>query len=201
MNNIGSDPPYQLRYITLSTGQETVIANGLYPQWSPDSNNLVFCRGSVNTYNIWKRTINTGIETQLTFGSDFNIRPDWSNNGQTIIYNKNDVNPTIWTVPAGGGSPVQVPLAYGYGPKWSPDDTLITVEAGNDFGGYSIYVFNMITHELFQATPDSTYWCLEPDWSPDGGKLAYARQSNIWVVTYGVSVEATSLGRLKSLYR
>jgi Tol biopolymer transport system component len=200
-NNNGS--VYQMRYVTLSTGQETVVASGHNPRWSPDNSYLVFYRGAVNTYNIWKRALSSGIETQLTFstGTAFNTRPDWSNDGQTIIYNYGSVNPTLWTVPAVGGTPTQVPLAYGYGPKWSPDDSLITIEAGNDFGGYSIYVFNMITHNLFQATPDSTYWCLYPDWSPDGGKIAYARQSNIWVVTYGVSVEATSVGRLKTLYR
>jgi len=59
----------------------------------------------------------------------------------------------------------------------------------------------MMNHELFQATPDSTYWCVQPDWAPDGGKIAFARQGNIWVVTYGVGVEATSLGKLKLLYK
>jgi Tol biopolymer transport system component len=201
--NFTSSGSYHVRYITLSSGQETLVTDGALPCWSPNGAFLAFCRVNGNQWYIWKKELSTGIETQLTFGSYYDTGPDWSHNGFLIIFNRNDVNPTIWTIPSEGGTPTQVPLEYGYGPKWSPDDMKIAVDAGNDFGGYSIYVYNCLTHELFQATPDSIEWCVSPAWSPDGGKIAYnnAHDDNIWVVTYGVGVESTSLGRLKSLYK
>jgi dipeptidyl aminopeptidase/acylaminoacyl peptidase len=198
-----NEPPWLIKVVSLATAQESILTSGYDPTWSPDDGYIVFAKGDVSETNLWKRELSTGIENQLTFTADIEQNPDWSNNGQTIIYNHNDVNPTIWTIPAVGGTPTQVPLDYGYGPKWSPDDTKIAVDAGNSMGGYSIYVFNMITHNLFQATPDNTYWCLEPDWAPDGSKIAYLNgaDSNIWVVTYGTSVENTSLGNIRALYK
>jgi Tol biopolymer transport system component len=199
--NGNNDPPWQIRTVTLATGQETVITDGYDPAWSPDGEYIVFARGNTAETNLWKRELDTDIETQLTSSAGIEQNPDWSHDGQTIVYNYGDVTPSIWTVPAAGGSPIHVPLAYGYGPKWSPDDARIAIEAGNDLGGYSIYVFNMMTHNLFQATPDSTEWCMQPDWSPDGGKIAFYRMSNIWVVTYGENVKEISIGRLKALYK
>jgi TolB protein len=203
MNSVGSNPYHQLRYVTLATGLETIVCEGFYPNWSPDSKYLVFARGSGTDKDIWKRELSTGIETQLTSTAGMEHSPDWSHNGQTIIYNYDDVEPTIWTIPSSGGIPNQVPVSYGYGPKWSPDGSLITFDAGNSMGGYSIYVFNLNSHEEFQATPSSTDWCVEPDWAYSGGKIAFFNASigDIWVVTYGSDVESRSLGQLKALYK
>jgi Tol biopolymer transport system component len=44
--NITGSGSYQVRYITLSTGQETIVTDGMLPQWSPDGNYLVFSRGT-----------------------------------------------------------------------------------------------------------------------------------------------------------
>lgn len=201
MNNTGASFPYQLRYVTLATGEETVVADGYLPHWSPDGKFLIFARGNNTEANIWKRELSTGIETQLTFTTGIEQSPDWSNNGQTIIYNVGNYNPTIWTISCSGGNSAQLPIEIGYSPRWSPDDALIAYSADNYLGGYSIYVYKLNDHSILQVTSGNTEHNIDPDWSPDGSKIAYTRSGNIWITTYGTAVEAISLGQLKSLYR
>jgi dipeptidyl aminopeptidase/acylaminoacyl peptidase len=186
----------------LNTGIETSVREGLCPQWSPDGNNLVFAAYNGETYpHIWRKNLTTGEEIMLSDGVGYEMYPDWSCDGLLVIYNKGDLLSTIWTVPAVGGSSTQIPISYGISPKWASTGDKIAFSAGNSFGKYSIWVYNLLNQELKQATTSGQYYDMNPDWSPDDSKIAFRRSGNIWITTFGVNVEATSLGSIKALYK
>lgn len=71
------------------------------PSWSRDGKSIYFASDRTGTRQIWKHSLETGSEKQLTEHGGFN--PLESYDGRTIFYSKFD-EPGIWSMPASGGS-------------------------------------------------------------------------------------------------
>lgn len=190
----------------MTTKQETLlIPNAGYPTWSPDCQYMAFCRNNGTETNIYKRNLLTDVETQLTSGTEPQLCPDWSHDGNSIVYMLGNYLPTVWTVPASGGASTQLQFNYGYYPKWSPDSRSIVTEAGTTQGSYAIWVYHVITQQDRQITitPQSV-GCYYPDWSPNGKKIAFSSwmgfgSRDIWVID--CVLQLSSVGQIKVLYR
>jgi len=151
------------------------------PGWSPDGSKLV-----IETAN--------GLETIDADGTNRNvivsgtggtvIDPAWSPDGSKIAYVVvGTTHDSIWTVPAGGGSPTSVlsPSAFLSSPTWSPDgskiaflETLLT--RGNP---PNIWIMNADgsnpTELPTTNVPDPGGFELRNlAWSPDGSKLLFS---------------------------
>lgn len=101
------------------------------PSWSPDGKEIAFIRGVGEGLEaptggrqlfVASAADPKSEERQLT--TDGAERPDWSPDGQTILF---DNEPALWTIPAKGGSPRRLPVHTGVGSQvntfgsWAPD--------------------------------------------------------------------------------
>ena len=68
-------------------GQEIkIVENGYYPQWSPDSKQLVYQSNTSGSWNIWITHVKGGAPKQLTNDNDFDYHPAWSDDGRWILF-------------------------------------------------------------------------------------------------------------------
>jgi len=115
---ISERQPYGIYTHDLSNGAETlIIPDGSCHSWSPEGNKIVYSKYVNGNTDLYIKDMTSGVETRLTTDPDQDAWPDWSHDGLKIVYDIGDVNPTMWVIPATGGSPMQVPLDYGYFPK------------------------------------------------------------------------------------
>jgi Tol biopolymer transport system component/DNA-binding winged helix-turn-helix (wHTH) protein len=83
------------------------------PAFSPDGKELAFVRtnGALNMADIFITPANGGAVRRLTF--DNTVIPDpptWTRDGRSIVFSSPRVSiPTLWRIPASGGSAVQIP--------------------------------------------------------------------------------------------
>jgi eukaryotic-like serine/threonine-protein kinase len=105
---------------------------GYYPAWSPDGKSLVIGEDTfveptsraLFPSALWIIEVATGAKRRLTEGDA--VQPSWSPGGHRVAYwgtRPGGAQRDIWTIPAGGGAPVQVTddEAFDWNPVWSPD--------------------------------------------------------------------------------
>jgi len=178
----GSPPPPpgsgqgggQAETVTITEGTD------LDADLSPDQSTLIF--GLQN--GLWRMAGDGGQATRLNDPEQDFVRPDWSPDGERIVFQGyTDNNYHILTM-APDGSDVQ-PLTSGQyddrGPVYSPDGTRIAFASDrNDDpttkGNSNIWVLDIASGDLTQWTddPESEY---QPAWSPDGTRIAYTVSS------------------------
>ena len=102
-----------LRSITSGPGDDVV------PSWSRDGKSIYFASKRTGDWQVWKRSMGSGAESQLTTHGGFD--PFQSNDGQTIYFSRFD-QPGIWSIPAsGGGESLVIPdkPQLGYWGHWA----------------------------------------------------------------------------------
>ena len=106
---------------------------------SPNGNTLVF---QALGY-LWKKDLPSGTPTRLTLGTDFEFEPQFSPNGNDIVFVAwNDLEKgAIFTVPSVGGTPQKITSSKGIyrTPSYAPDGRSIVFrkEKGNTDQGMS----------------------------------------------------------------
>jgi Tol biopolymer transport system component len=161
------------------------------PSWSPDGTKVVFARA---TYiedcsfdpacaQIWIVEADGTDERRLTPASARSEAPDWSPDGDRIVFQQ-------WNVPYDYSGQIDIyamnvdgsdirQLTDGPGanedPAWSPDGERIVFSRYVD-GEYEIWVMNAEGSEQRRLTPRGVS-AHSPAWSPDGEKIAVTRQS------------------------
>ena len=123
--------------------------------------------------------------TQLTRG-DGELFPDCSVDGKWVVYlslNKSE-GFTLWRVDMEGGNPVQLTHQWAYGPRISPDGTLVAYGTLGASQPHDVMVV------IESASGQRRYsWDTPPDivdyhWAPDGQAVDYlitrGEVSNLW---------------------
>jgi len=98
-----------LRQIT-TNGTPNVV-----PSWSRDGKTLYFTSKRTGRWEVWKRTLETGAEAQLSQNGGFD--PIESLDGK-FVYFSNFEEPGLWKMPAAGGRQSQVLRDRPQGPYW-----------------------------------------------------------------------------------
>jgi TolB protein len=157
------------------------------PSLSPNGRRIVFQKGMLYFSDLYVMNLRGRILYKLTSSFGQESGPAWSPDGTTIAFIADDPDTgdsQIWTIPAGGGAPVEITHSTldKWGVDWSPDGASLAFTAGAQIGivgsdGTDEHVITNGTDVSFAG----------PAWSPDGTLIACTRYSgahraDIWTM-------------------
>jgi uncharacterized protein (DUF885 family)/Tol biopolymer transport system component len=175
------------------------------PAWSPDGSRIAFisnARPSLLAYSgrfqIWVMNIDGSDPMLLTEIGGANTSPDWSPDGQKILFDSTrDGNHEIYIINADGSDPVNLTRhpAHDTSPAWSPDGTQIVFVSDRD-DDQEIYVMNADGSGQTRLT-DRFGFDKSPSWSPDGQYIVfYSRHENNNTEIYRMRADGSEQVRL-----
>jgi Tol biopolymer transport system component len=161
---------------------------GFNPAWSPDGKQVACADegivepGGRNNLNsrVWAVDVATGEKRQITEVDA--VSPNWSPNGSRIAYQgrRNSTQRDIWTIPAGGGEPVEVTNdeAMDWNPVWSPDGNYLYFisDRGGSMNLWRVPIEEQSGKVLgqFEAVTTPSPYISHLSFSRDGRRMLYA---------------------------
>ena len=155
--------------------------------WHPTENSIVFHSNYYGTSDIFKYNMDTEIVTPLIVNSLTNWVPVYSANGDKLLYySKNNYNQfRAYVANADGTDPLYVnPEGHADErlPHMNPVYNNLVLFSGRNYGENAYSQFGLFItdieadsiHELIATSGVNESW---PDWSPDGEKVIYERNS------------------------
>jgi serine/threonine-protein kinase len=182
--------------------QLTFEGTNIWPEWTPDSEGVVFASGREGPATIWwRRSEGSGEAKRLTASGEHQYVPTWSADPPLMGFFA--VGPTgtrdIMIDPGDGSAPraIVATSAHEQGPAISPDARWIAY-VSNVSGNNEVYVESCAGCRADTAEggpPSSRRWQVstagggEPVWSSDGRDLFYRDGDTLMVVTFIVDGE------------
>jgi len=166
---------------------------------SPNGRNIFFTSDRAGHSNIWRVDADGHNLKQMTSGVG-EFYPQITADGQWIVYQRDEVEPTLWKVPAAGGEVVVVSQTRAFRPAVSSDGRMIAYHyLDSDLNRWGIGVVSFpggsrVTRFNFPPTVASRF----VRWSPDRKSIAYVNSaggvSDIWLqpISGGPAKQLTS---------
>ena len=177
----------------------------LYPSWAPDGSRIVFASDAGGIFNLYTVDENGENRTRLTNSSGDDIQPDWSPDGSKIAFASNQasaVHQIYWMDVKTGHQRklTQIDLGTDY-PRWSPDGTQVAFHTAvvdrtpkpNDI--MQIWKGSADGRGFENLIKDGEY-NIDPAYSPDGAKMAFASSRNDNLDIYTLDTESMKVLRL-----
>ena len=170
-SQIGNQPP-SLSRLTFDQGLQ------YNPTFSPDGRFLAYTSNRSGNLDIWVRLIGSGDPIQITHSPMDDVFPDWSPDGNSIVFRSEREGGGLFVVPAFGGYERKI-SSFGYAPRWSPDGSRILFSASDP---------SVPASKLYLATPDGSVPREVPlpdfdtpefqgfagvHWHPDGQRISF----------------------------
>ncbi|TVQ32494.1 MAG: hypothetical protein EA376_05620 [Phycisphaeraceae bacterium] len=159
--------------------------NDVMPTFSPDGARVAFTSDRTGAWNIYVMNSNGGQAVQLTDDIAAEMHPSWSPDGSRLVYCRLGTTSNRWEVwvldvanPA-----VKRFLGYGLFPKWSPTGDRILFQRSRERGErlFSVWMMDYVNGEGINPTEiisSSVAAVVNPTWSPDGRRIAFATIPN-----------------------
>jgi Tol biopolymer transport system component/tRNA A-37 threonylcarbamoyl transferase component Bud32 len=175
-------PPFEPRQITSRPEPE------VEPAISPDGSAVAYQVVEGDASGLWVSDVRGGAPLRLATGKSFNGSPSWFPDGGSLAFvSEREGKLSIWKVERFGG-PATLLLDNGSEPAVSPDGTRIAFSRLVREGAARIAVASLgdprralILTDEASGTWDHEYPC----WSPDGGRICYQDQNDLWIVPAG----------------
>lgn len=168
------------------TGFTSLIGTERHPAFSPDGSQVAFSwdSESQDNFDIYIKPVGPGQMRRLTTDPGEDFRPVWSPDGSLIAFMRRQGEMTkVMLVPPLGGIERELTETY-FNRKgtcylrWSPNSRWLAVSYRESPGeGVSLYLFSVETDTQHRLTSPPIGDDLDPDFSPDGRKLAFIRKT------------------------
>jgi Tol biopolymer transport system component len=159
------------------------------PSWSPDGAQIAFRSHRDGDEEVYLMGADGSNPRNLTSAPGGDYSPAWSPDGEWIAFMSDRAggNPNVWVVRPDGTGLRQVTALPGISeyPSWSPDGSRIAFHCTmgrvlpNGTGDFEVCVVNADGSGLVQLT-DAPGESKLPDWSPDGGQIAFQTNRDGW---------------------
>jgi serine/threonine protein kinase len=175
------------------------------PVWHPDGQRIIYSCMRDGIYQVCVAFLDGREPVQITSGETDKFVSDVSGIGTSILYAVSKEESDIWGVKVDTGEEVEITsdAAVELWPSISPDGKTIAYQSITDPGQG-----NKFRNSLILASPvrnegpkiQLAAGGINPNWSPDGGRLAFLRPSgdtwNVWTVraTSGDEKQLTNRG-------
>jgi Tol biopolymer transport system component len=172
--------------ITAACGAVTGSAAVTVMAPAPAGGQIAFQRtdsGNTDLYLI--NADGTGLE-RLTTNLGEDSEPGWSPNGNSIAFRSSRNSQAWWSIYILNVETRTVSIALssdanGMTPAISPDAKYIVYSDQVGSSGRQIWMRNLTAGTNYELT-SGTASAWEPDWSPDGGKILFVREDDIWQI-------------------
>lgn len=160
-------------------------ASDVMPAVSPDGTRVAFASNRSGNWDLYIIQSTGGQAVQLTSDSAHELHPSWSPDGKSLVFCKlGEVSGRweIWTTDTGASATKRF-LTYGLFPDWHPTAPRIAYQRARERGDhlFSIWTLDLVRGEasnLTEVAANPTAAFVNPDWSPDGTRLAFSAVSN-----------------------
>jgi PKD repeat protein len=165
-------------------------ATDAHPTWSPDGSRIAFASDRGGAWELYVMRADGSGVTRLTSGVGVAGNPDWSADGSRIAFDCviDPGNADVCSVKADGSGFVRLTNApeSDAGPDWSPSGRIAFATARYG-AGVEIATMNGDGSSVQRVAAGITG--VDPDWSPDGTRLAFTRGEGI----YAMNADGTNL--------
>ncbi len=143
--------------------------------YDPLDKEIAYASSVDGNSEIFRRPVDGGKATRLTFSESIETSPSWSPNGYEIVFmSDRSGQPMLYVMDRDGSNTRRITYDYNYcgGPAWSPKGDRIAFAAmdeGNNFNIYTISPDGSNPVKLTTGAGSNEH----PSWSPDGRHLVF----------------------------